>query len=218
MVLDNRAEGIAPKVAAEIVAWLRHLGDERRYSPKTLDAYQRDVRQLLAFLTAHLGGTPSLKDLATLQPADVRAFLAARRAEGVGSRSLMRTLAGMRGFARYLERNGKGSVGALSAVRAPKIGKTLPRPLAVAGARAVANPDIAASDGREPWIHARDAAVLGLLYGCGLRISEALGLTRGEFGARDVLNVIGKGRKQRMVPLIPAVAKLITDYIALCPY
>ena len=130
----------------------------------------------------------------------------------------MRTLAGARAFARFLERNGKGSVGALSAVRAPKIGKTLPRPLAVSGARAVADPDIAAGDGREPWIHARDAAVLGLLYGCGLRISEALGLKRSEFGARDVLTVIGKGRKQRMVPLIPAVAKLIADYVALCPY
>ena len=176
-------------------------------SPKTVEAYQRDVLQFLAFLAAHLGGRPSLQDLAALTPADVRAFMAARRAAGIGSRSLMRTLAGTRAFARFLERNGKGSVGALSAVRAPKIGKTLPRPLAVSGARAVADPDIAAGDGREPWIHARDAAVLGLLYGCGLRISEALGLKRGEFGARDVLTVIGKGRKQRMVPLISTGAK-----------
>jgi integrase/recombinase XerC len=130
----------------------------------------------------------------------------------------MRTLAGTRAFARFLERNGKGRVGALAAVRAPKIGKTLPRPLAIAGARAVADPEIAAGDGREPWIHTRDAAVLGLLYGCGLRISEALGLKRGEFGARDVLTVLGKGRKQRMVPLIPQVTKLIADYVALCPY
>jgi integrase/recombinase XerC len=209
---------VAPQVATEISHWLRHLGAERRMSPKTVEAYQRDVLQFLAFLAAHLGGRPSLQDLAALTPADVRAFMAARRAAGIGSRSLMRTLAGTRAFARFLERNGKGSVGALSAVRAPKIGKTLPRPLAVSGARAVADPDIAASDGREPWIHARDAAVLGLLYGCGLRISEALGLKRGEFGARDVLSVIGKGRKQRMVPLISTVAKLIDDYIALCPY
>ncbi len=209
---------VAPQVAAEIAHWLRHLGAERRMSPKTVEAYQRDVLQFLAFLAGHLGGRPSLKDLAALTPADVRAFMAARRAKGIGSRSLMRTLAGTRAFARFLERNGKGSVGALSAVRAPKIGKTLPRPLAVTGARAVADPDIAAGDGREPWIHARDAAVLGLLYGCGLRISEALGLKRSEFSARDVLSVIGKGRKQRMVPLIPAVAKLIADYIALCPY
>jgi integrase/recombinase XerC len=207
-----------PKVAAEIAHWLRHLGAERRMSPKTVEAYQRDVLQFLSFLAEHLGGAPSLKELAALTPADVRAFLAARRADGIGSRSLMRTLAGTRAFARFLERNGKGRVGALSAVRAPKIGKTLPRPLAVSGARAVADPDIAAGDGREPWIHARDAAVLGLLYGCGLRISEALGLKRGEFGARDVLTVIGKGRKQRMVPLIRPVAKLIADYVALCPY
>jgi integrase/recombinase XerC len=209
---------VAPQVAAEIAHWLKHLGAERRMSPKTVEAYQRDVLQFLAFLAEHLGGAPSLKDLAALAPADVRAFMAARRAVGIGSRSLMRTLAGTRAFARFLERNGKGRVGALAAVRAPKIGKTLPRPLAVSGARAVADPDIAAGDGREPWIHARDAAVLGLLYGCGLRISEALGLKRGEFGARDVLSVIGKGRKQRLVPLIPAVAKLIADYVALCPY
>jgi integrase/recombinase XerC len=217
-VPERELTAVAPQVAAEIAHWLKHLGAERRMSPKTVEAYQRDVLQFLAFLAEHLGGKPSLKDLAALTPADVRAFMAARRADGIGSRSLMRTLAGTRAFARFLERNGKGSVGALSAVRAPKIGKTLPRPLAVSGARAVADPDIAAGDGREPWIHARDAAVLGLLYGCGLRISEALGLKRGEFGARDVLSVIGKGRKQRMVPLISTVAKLIADYVALCPY
>jgi integrase/recombinase XerC len=217
-VPERELTAVAPQVAAEIAHWLKHLGAERRMSPKTVEAYQRDVLQFLAFLAEHLGGRPSLKDLAALTPADVRAFMAARRADGIGSRSMMRTLAGTRAFARFLERNGKGSVGALSAVRAPKIGKTLPRPLAVSGARAVADPDIAASDGREPWIHARDAAVLGLLYGCGLRISEALGLKRGEFGARDVLSVIGKGRKQRMVPLISTVAELIADYVALCPY
>jgi integrase/recombinase XerC len=209
---------VAPKVAAEIANWLTHLGAERRMSPKTVEAYQRDVLQFLAFLAEHLGGAPSLKELAALTPADVRAFMAARRANGIGSRSLMRTLAGTRAFARFLERNGKGRVGALAAVRAPKIGKTLPRPLAIAGARAVADPLIAAGDGREPWIHARDAAVLGLLYGCGLRISEALGLKRADFGARDVLTVLGKGRKERMVPLIPQVQKLIADYVALCPY
>ena len=216
---NERFPGVAPKVAAEIVAWLRHLGDERRYSPKTLEAYRRDVFQFLAFLTAHLGGAPSLKDLAALRPADVRAFLAARRAEGVGSRSLMRTLAGMRGFARYLERNGKGSVGALSAVRAPKIGRTLPRPLPVAAARRVGESELLADDERAAWVHARDAAVLALLYGSGLRISEALSLKREDFvGGRDAITVTGKGRKQRMVPVLPQVQKLIDDYVALCPY
>jgi integrase/recombinase XerC len=209
----------APKIAAEIENWLTHLGNERRYSPKTLEAYRRDVRQFLEFLAGHLGGAPSLKDLAGLQPADVRAFLARRRAEGIGSRSLMRTLAGIRGFARYLERNGKGKVGALAAVRAPKIGKTLPRPLPVAAARRVGDSELLAGDATEPWVHARDAAALALLYGSGLRISEALGLKRADFaGARDAITVTGKGRKQRMVPVLRQVQKLVADYVALCPY
>jgi integrase/recombinase XerC len=209
---------VAPKVAAELESWLRQLGDERRFSPKTTEAYRRDVLQFLAFLAEHLGGAPSLWDLAALEPADVRAFLAARRGEGIGSRSLMRALAGMRGFARFLERNGKGKVGALAAVRAPKIGKTLPRPLPAAAAKRVADPELSAGDGREPWIHGRDAAVLALLYGGGLRISEALGLKRGDFGGRDTITVTGKGNKQRMVPVLPQVAKLVADYLALCPY
>jgi integrase/recombinase XerC len=209
---------VAASVGAEVASWLRHLGDERRLSPKTLEAYRRDVLQFLAFLTEHLGGAPSLKGLAALKPADVRAFMASRRAAGIGSRSLMRTLAGVRGFARFLERNGKGKVGALAAVRAPKIGKTLPRPLPVAAARRIADADLSAGDEREPWIHARDAAVLGLLYGSGLRISEALGLKHADFGPRDAITVTGKGSKQRMVPVLPQVQKLVADYIALCPY
>jgi integrase/recombinase XerC len=208
---------VAPKVAAEIDTWLRYLGAERRMSPKTVEAYRRDVLQFLGFLAGHLGGAPSLKELAALAPADVRAFLAARRADGIGSRSLMRMLAGTRAFARFLERNGKGKVGALAAVRAPKIGKTLPRPLTASTAKRMADPDSAAGDGRDVWIHARDAAVLGLLYGSGLRISEALGLKRAEIGGGDAITVTGKGRKQRMVPLLPQVQKLIADYVALCP-
>jgi integrase/recombinase XerC len=198
--------------------WLKHLGSERRLSPKTLEAYQRDVLQFLRFLAEHLGGAPSLKELAALTPADVRAFLASRRADTIGSRSLMRSLAGLRAFARYLERNGKGKVGALAAVRAPKIGKTLPRPLTATSAKSVADPDMPGDDGREPWIHARNAAVLALLYGSGLRISEALGMKRADIGASDAITVLGKGRKQRMVPVIPQVTKLIADYVALCPY
>ncbi len=209
---------LAPKVAAEIESWLHHLGAERRMSPKTVEAYRRDVLQFLAFLAVHLGGAPSLKVLAALAPADVRAFMAARRAQNIGSRSLMRTLAGTRAFARFLERNGKGKVGALAAVRAPKIAKTLPRPLPITAAKGVTDPDLPAGDGHAPWIHARDAAVLALLYGSGLRISEALGLKRADFGASDTITVTGKGRKERMVPVLPQVQKLIADYVALCPY
>jgi len=210
---------IAPDVVAEIGRWLGYLAAERRMSPKTLDAYRRDVSQFLGFLTEHLGGAPSLKQLARLTPVDIRAFMAARRSEGLGSRSLMRALAGARSFARFLERNGKGKVGALAAVRAPKVAKTLPKPLTASAARQMTDADLRAGEEREAWVLARDAAVLGLLYGCGLRISEALALRRKDIdGKRDALTVIGKGNKTRMVPLLPQVANLIADYVATCPY
>jgi integrase/recombinase XerC len=207
----------APDVAAEIGRWLGYLGAERRMSPKTLEAYARDVGQFLDFLTQHLGGAPSLKALARLSPADVRAFMAARRSEGLSSRSLMRVMAGTRSFARFLERNGNGKVGALAAVRAPKIGKTLPKPLAIAAAKRISDTDLRDGEAREPWVIARDAAVLGLLYGSGLRISEALSLKRKDFSKRDAITVTGKGNKTRMVPVLRQVAKLISDYVTLCP-
>lgn len=212
---------IAPDVSAEIGRWLGYLNAERRMSSKTLDAYRRDVTQFLGFLAGHLGGAPSLKVLAGLSPQDVRAFMAARRADGIGSRSLMRGLAGARSFARYLERNGKGAVAALAAVRAPKTARTLPKPLPASAARAVTDADLRAGEARAPWVLARDSAVLALLYGSGLRISEALSLRRKDVpapGAGDTLVVKGKGSKERMVPVLPQVLKLIADYDALCPY
>jgi integrase/recombinase XerC len=210
---------IGPDVAAEIGLWLKFLGVEKRMSPKTLEAYARDARQFLEFLAKHLGGAPTLRQLAKLTPQDVRAFMAARRGDGLSGRSLMRVLAGARSFARFLERNGKGKVGALAAVRAPKVAKSLPKPLTVGDARRIADTDLRAGDAREPWVIARDAAVLALLYGSGLRISEALGLTRSDLAAtQDAITVTGKGNKARMVPLLPQVAKLIADYVALCPF
>ena len=208
----------APDVAAEIVRWLGYLGNERRMSDKTLEAYRRDAGQFLGFLAGHLGGAPSLKQLAKISPADVRAFMAARRSDGLSSRSLMRVLAGARSFARFLERNGKGRVGALSAVRAPKVGKTLPKPLTVATAKRISDTDLREGETRAPWIVARDAAVLALLYGSGLRISEALSLKRKDAGTSDAIAVTGKGNKTRMVPVLPQVAKSIADYIAMCPH
>jgi len=211
-------DAIAPDVAAEIGHWLGYLNAERRMSPKTLDAYRRDVGQFLDFLGDHLGEAPTLKQLAALSPQDVRAFMAARRARGIGSRSLMRGLAGARSFARFLERNGKGKVAALAAVRAPKLSKTLPKPLSIATARRISDVELRAGEARPPWVIARDAAVLALLYGSGLRISEALSLRRKDVAAAgDTLTVTGKGNKQRMVPVLPQVIKSITDYAALCP-
>jgi integrase/recombinase XerC len=161
-----------------------------------------------------------LRELAALTPQDVRAFMAARRADGIGSRSLMRGLAGARSFARFLERNGKGKVGALSAVRAPKVAKTLPKPLAIGAAKRIADVGLRTGEGRPPWILARDAAVLALLYGSGLRLSEALSLKRKDVPAPNVgdsITVIGKGNKQRMVPVLPQVLEAVAAYLALCP-
>jgi integrase/recombinase XerC len=211
----------AAELAAEIARWLVHLSDERRMSPKTVEAYGRDVRQLLEFLSQHLGRRMTLAALARLEPLDIRAFMAARRNDGIGGRSLMRLLAGGRSFARFLELSGRGRIGALAGVRAPKPAKTLPKPLAVAAAKRITNTELRAGEERAPWILARDAAVLALLYGSGLRISEALGLKRAEVpipGRGDAITVTGKGNKRRMVPVLAQVTKLVADYIALCPY
>jgi len=211
----------AKDVAVEMARWLAHLMTERRMSGKTVEAYERDARQFLLFIAEHLGGAPNLAELAALTPQDVRAFMAARRAEGIAGRSLMRGLAGMRSFARFLERNHKGKVGALAAVRAPKVPKTLPKPLHVDAARRVVDAGSRAGEAREQWVLQRDAAILALLYGSGLRISEALGLARRAVpapGRGDAITVTGKGNKQRMVPLLPQVSQSIADYIALCPY
>jgi integrase/recombinase XerC len=208
-------------VATEISRWLGYLNAERRMSPKTLDAYQHDVGQFMAFLTDHLGSPPTLKQLANLAPADIRAFMAARRIDGAGNRSLMRTLAGCRSFARFLERNGLGKVAALSAIRTPKLARNLPKPLTASDAKQMTHTDLRAGEERKQWVLARDAAVIGLLYGAGLRISEALSLTRGMAplpGQGDTITVTGKGNKTRMVPVLPQVAELIADYVELCPY
>jgi integrase/recombinase XerC len=207
--------------ALEMTRWLSHLRAERRLSPKTLEAYARDLRQCLAFLCQHWGAPVTLTGFAALEASDVRAFMAMRRADDIGGRSLMRALAGLRSFGRFLEREGKGKVGALSAIRAPKVAKSLPKPIHIEAAKRFADADERAGETRESWILARDAAVMALLYGSGLRISEALGLKRRDVprpGEGDVLIVTGKGNKTRMVPVLHNVLQLIQDYAAICPH
>ena len=208
-------------IIAEMTRWMAHLRTERRLSPKTSEAYARDLRQFMVFLGAHWGSSVTLKRFAALEASDVRAFMAARRIQQIGSRSLMRALAGLRSFARFLEREGKGKVGALSAIRTPKVGKSLPKPIGIGAAKELTEADLRAGENRDPWIWARDAAVMALLYGSGLRISEALGLKKRDVplpGAGDVLTVIGKGNKTRMVPVLQNVLTLIQDYVAMCPH
>ena len=208
-------------IAREMTRWLAWLRAERRLSPKTSEAYARDLRQFLDFLVEHWGSRVTLVSFSGIETSDVRAFMAKRRADDIAGRSLMRALAGLRSFGRFLEREGRGKVGALSAIRAPKIGKSLPKPLPMAAAKRLADADERAGEDREPWIWARDAAVMALLYGSGLRISEALGLKRRDVpapGEGDVLVVTGKGNKTRMVPVLQNVLTLIQDYAAMCPY
>jgi integrase/recombinase XerC len=203
-----------------IAAWLQRLSGERRLSAKTVEAYARDLNQFRAFLIVHFGGPVDLARLSALTPADLRGFLAARRARGVGSRSLMRGMAGIRSFFRFLEREGLAKASSVTAIRTPRIGRSLPKPIAPAAARAVADAKTRIGEDREPWILARDAAVLALLYGAGLRISEALAMRRREapLEAGQSLTVLGKGNKMRSVPILAAVARGVDDYLSLVPY
>lgn len=207
----------APDILEHRARWLESLGNERRLSANTLTAYERDTRQFLQFLTRHLGGPAKLADLHTLRTADLRAFLAQRRRDGSGPRSLGRHLAGLRSFLRYLERKGLVNAAAAGAIRAPRQPKSLPKPLTDRQALEVVSTQAQLQE--EPWIAARDCAILMLLYGCGLRISEALGLTPLDVpeGATSV-RVLGKGGKTRLVPLLPSVLQATQQYQKLCPY
>ncbi len=207
----------APELLEKRREWLASLSDERRLSENTLQAYERDTRQFLKFLTGHLAEPARLSDIHTLRPADLRAFLAARRREGSGNRSLGRHLAGLRSFLRYLERKGLVNAAGASAIRTPKQPKSLPKPLSDTQAITVVGSDAQLHE--TPWIAARDAAVLTLLYACGLRISEALDLTPADLtpGATS-LRITGKGNKTRVVPLLAAALEAVETYKKLCPY
>ena len=200
--------------------WLAYLGSERRLSPKTLEAYGRDLGQFRAFLRERGGSEPEVADLAGLKPADLRAFLGQRRRDGAGNRTIMRQLASLRSFARFGERTGRFTASAFAATRGPRVPKSLPRPVEASAARAMTQVETRAGEDREPWVLARDAAVLALLYGCGLRIGEALSLTRAQApqSAGDTLTVTGKGNRTRMVPVLPVVVSAIADYLAACPW
>ncbi len=212
-------DGAATPLALEAQNWLAHL-QQRRMSPKTLEAYARDLRQFIVFEAQHLGKAISFEVMKNLKPADIRAFMAFRRRDEVGSRSLMRGLAGIRSFARHLEREGKGSAAPFSTVRSPKLARSLPKPIPADAATAMAGTQIRDGEPSQPWIVARDAAVLSLLYGAGLRISEALGIEVQNAPAltRDQITVTGKGNKTRSVPIIEPVRRAVDLYMKLCPY
>ncbi|WP_442754361.1 tyrosine recombinase XerC [Methylocystis sp. JAN1] len=219
--LSNAARfSAAPQIAGEAELWLRSLSGEKRASAHTIDGYARDVAGFLRFLTEHLGEKPDSAALTALQPADLRAYLAKRRNEGLESRSLLRALAAIRNFLRYLEKRGLAKTDFFGAVRPPKKPHSLPKALTVADARDLIDPEQRAGEAREPWALARDAAVLALLYGAGLRISEALSITHAQapVGRVDRVTITGKGGKTRTLPVIEPVRQAIEAYLALCPY
>lgn len=209
------------ELLALIAVWQAQLTAERRSSAHTIAGYGRDLAVFLDFVRDHRGEQPSLDGLRRLELRDFRAFLAARSGDGLARSSLARGLSVIRGFFRFLSRRGLVDNPALTVLRGPRLPKVAPRPLTIDDAAAAIDAvDLAGSPEAEPWIMARDAAVLSLLYGCGLRLSEALGLTRGEapVPGREVLVITGKGRKQRLVPLLPAVIEAVAAYLAACPY
>ena len=207
---------VAQDLRAAIGAWVDWLAAERRASAHTVAAYGRDLAAFFDFLAEHRGDLPSLAEMSRLSPADFRAYLAHRAAEGRQRTTIARGLSVLRGFVRFLERRNLAAAPALTVLRSPKLPQSVPKPLTVedAGAAIDAAGDLSLS----AWQQKRDIAILTLLYGCGLRISEALGLTLAEAPRGEILVVTGKGRKQRQLPVLPAVGEAVAEYLAACPY
>jgi integrase/recombinase XerC len=216
-----KAQGVqgTPYLREAVEDWLAYLTVERQLAANTAESYERDICQFLAFIARAQDKLPDMKQLFALSARDVRAFLAARRSEGVGSRSLSRTLSALRMFYKFLERRGYGKNDAIRAVALPKLPHSVPKPLTAPKATAlIDSADIVSPDAPE-WVLARDTAVLALLYGSGLRISEALGLKRKDapIKGRDMLRVMGKGSKMRVVPVLPIVREAVERYLVLLP-
>jgi integrase/recombinase XerC len=208
-------DGLSHPAAADVARWAIFLQHDRRRSPHTVRAYVATAHRFLEFLGIHFGKAIERDDLLRLASSDMRAFLARRRAEGLGAASAGRELSGVRAFLKYAaELN--GAVAQIPRTRAPKRPRTLPRPAAPEEVMGLA--DDAAEAASQPWIGARDLAILLLLYGAGLRVAEALSLTGRDLPLSATLRVTGKRSKTRIVPVVPTVAEAIADYVRHCPY
>lgn len=190
--------------------------NERRYSPHTLDAYSRDLSVFFDFAAEHLGKVPETADLAKLEVRDFRAYLSQRAARHIDKSSLARELSTLKNFFKWLARYDILRNPALSVIRTPRRAKVLPKALEVNDTFNVI--DEAQNLASNSWQGLRDTAIFTLLYGCGLRISEALSLNVGDIGNNDFLRIKGKGNKERIVPLLPVVVENINKYLAECPY
>jgi integrase/recombinase XerC len=199
-----------------LAAFLDHLANERRSSPRTIEAYRAAVAGYLGFLDNHLGGTVGLTQLAALEAADIRAFLAWRR-QSLSPRSLSQSLSALRGFHRFLDRRLGLPCPAIDLVRGPRVRPGAPRPVTENDAFDLMA-EAGGDSGRADWENRRDEAVLALLYGCGLRISEALSLKRADAPLADSLRIVGKGSKMRLAPVLPKVRAAVDAYVAAMPF
>jgi integrase/recombinase XerC len=201
--------------AGTALRWQKHLAQDRRRSRHTVRAYAATAHRLIGFLAGHLGGPVDGPALAGLEAKDLRAFLAHRREEGLGNSSAARELSAVRSFLAFAsgERGGEPS---LPRLKGPKRPRSVPRPVAPDDVVALA--EEAGEDSSEPWIAARDRSFLLLLYGSGLRVAEALGLTGAALPLGEALSVTGKRSKTRIVPLLAPVREAIEHYLAICPY
>jgi integrase/recombinase XerC len=207
---------IAPALSDALGAWLAGQRALAGAAENTLKAYQTDVQGFLAFMTQYNGDSQGLAPIARVTVRDMRAWMAHERGRGVGARSLARSLSAVKSFYRWLaEREGFEPTAVLS-TRSPKFQRKLPRPLEVKAAAAMI--ETVELQSAEPWVAARDAAVVTLLYGCGLRISEALSLTGADVPLPSVLRIVGKGGKERIVPVIEPARDAVDTYLRLCPY
>lgn len=206
---------VAPALSDALAAWLDHQRALAGAAQNTLKAYQTDVLGFLSFMTLHNGDSLGLAPIARVTVRDMRAWMAHERGRGVGPRSLARSLSAVKSFYRWLAAREGFEPTAILSTRSPKFQRKLPRPLEETAAAAMI--DRVELQSGEPWVAARDAAVVTLLYGCGLRISEALSLTGSDVPLPAVLRIVGKGAKERIVPVIPAAREAVDTYIALCP-
>lgn len=207
---------VQPDLKITIDHWLDWLTHEKRVSLHTVDGYQRDLASFLKFLATHFGFKPGIQDLNTIETREFRGFLSKRKSDGLKLRSLARNVSSVRSFFSFLEKNKYIENNAAAMLKRPRTNKSLPKALNIKDAlEAVKAPEALA---REPWVGKRDKALFMLLYGCGLRVSEALAITKGQLEVKQSMIINGKGGKQRLVPILPAVQKAIEKYVSACPH
>lgn len=207
---------ISPAARDALQTWLEHQKSLKGAAGNTITAYQGDVTEFLAFITGHKAAPQGLTALSDITVSDMRAWMANTRSADVGPRSLARKLSAVKAFYRWLAAREGFEPTAVLLTRSPKFTQKLPRPLAVDAAQDLI--ECVELQSQTPWIAARDVAVVTLLWGCGLRISEALGLTAGDAPLPQVMRIIGKGGKERIVPVVDAARDAVSAYIELCPF